>query len=512
MRNPPVSSRKQPQHVARPAALQAWLVLRASLVSAHAGSICRDPATPLVYPLDVVRTSLRRGIASVRIGLASRSWVLIVTGFAAAGCESDDPQPAASSETNAAAESMTEADGFFTAEEIETILDWLGPLPETPPPDPSNAYADDPLAARLGQDLFYDPRYSGNGEISCATCHEPEDGFGDSRANVSQGIELTPRASMGLLNGAYGSASENETNWQLWDGRSDSQWAQALGPPENAVTMGGTRTKIALLIADEYLDAYEAVFGPLPMLRNDDGTPMADPTLRPGVEGWDALPEQVRTNINTVYVNFGKAIAAYERLLVSRNSAFDELYRDLADGALDSDAMTDEAKEGLRVFIGDGRCLGCHSGPNFTDGQFHNIGVPQTGTNIEPMDRGRQGGIETVLASVYNCAGIWSDHPDKSACSVAGLDPATGELGAFKTPSLRSVNLTPPYMHTGNLATLDDVIRHYDSGGAVSETFDGTRDELIRPLALDESQRNGLIAFIEALEGEPLDASLVGPN
>lgn len=403
------------------------------------------------------------------------------------------------------------ASGFFSKQEIATILGWLGPLPDAPPPDPTNAYADDDAAALLGQKLFFDPRYSGNGEISCVTCHDPQKGFGDSRGNVSEGISMTPRSSIGLLNGAYGAATnEDGTTWQLWDGRADSQWSQALGPPESPVVMGGTRSAVALLVYDEYRSEYEAIFGPLPELRNEkDDTPVVDPTLKPGVEAWDALPAELRDAVNQIYVNFGKALAAYERRLVSRNSRFDQYWKDLEDGN-DSDVLSEEEKEGLRVYIGDGRCLGCHSGPNFTDGQFHNLAIAQTGANLPTEDQGRASGVQRLLADAFNCAGVWSDHPDKSACAVSSIDPEGAELGAFKTPTLRSVNLSPPYMHTGTLATLEEVIRHYDKGGDY-DNFVGVRDELMRPLDLDARQRAALVAFLRTLDGEPLDASLLAP-
>ncbi len=403
----------------------------------------------------------------------------------------------------------TSGSGAMTDEEIQTILTWLGPLPDAPPPDLSNAFADDPAAAELGRKLFYDPGYSGNGEIACSTCHEPADGFGDSRANTSQGLSRTGRSSPSLFNGAYGAAAEDDTNWQLWDGRADSQWGQALGPPESDVVMGGTRTAVALLIYDDYAAEYEAIFGPLPMLRDGAGEPIADPQVKPGMKEWDAIDEQVRTDITQVYVNFGKSLAAYERLLVSRNSRFDDYWRDLADGVLDSAALEEEERLGLRLFIGKARCLGCHSGPNFTDNQFHNIGVAQTGDSIPEMDVGRAGGVDRLLASGFSCSSDWSDHPEPSRCAVQTIQE--GELGAFKTPSLRSISLSPPYMHTGNLDSLEAVVQHYDLGGSPNGTFDGARDELMRPLSLDANERRALVAFLRALEGEQLDVALLKP-
>jgi cytochrome c peroxidase len=425
--------------------------------------------------------------------------------------DSDNEPTSTDTEGMGDSENDPDADpSVFSDKEIEIILAWLGPLPDQPPADLSNAFADDPAAAALGQKFFYEARYSGNGNISCATCHEPADGFGDSRANTSQGMSITGRASIALFNGAYGAAAEDDTNWQLWDGRADSQWGQALGPPESAVVMGGTRSAIALLIYDEYGDEYESVFGPLPALRDGDGEPLVDPSLKPGEEGWDALAEADQDAVTEVYVNFGKAIAAYERLLVSRDSRFDRFWRSLEAGEMDEEALNADERHGLRVFIGKGRCLGCHSGPNFTDNQFHNIGVAQSGENIPENDEGRAAGIDKLIASGFNCASQWSDHPNPEECAVETI--GSGELGAFKTPTLRSVNLTPPYMHTGNFASLEAVIQHYDLGGAPNGAFDGVRDELMRPLSLDARERRALAAFLRALEGAPLDAELMGPR
>ncbi|MBV1857748.1 MAG: hypothetical protein KUG77_04990 [Nannocystaceae bacterium] len=465
-----------------------------------------DPAPSHPTPL-----TLSRGVR------LAASAVLIA--MAAHGCSDSPPSSEALDTEGVAGETDTDTEtglqsevdpSVFTDKEVEIILAWLGPLPDVPPTDWSNAFADDPAAALLGQKLFFDARYSGNGEISCATCHEPRDGFGDSRANTSLGMSVTGRASIALFNGAYGAAAEDETNWQLWDGRADSQWGQALGPPESAVVMGGTRSRIALLVYDEYAQDYEAVFGALPELRDEQGDPVVDPLLFPGVEEWDALPVGLQDDVTAVYVNFGKAIAAYERLLVSRDSRFDEFWRALAEGESDNDALSEEERHGLRIFVGKARCLGCHSGPNFTDNQFHNIGVAQNGENIPETDEGRAAGVGKLVGNGFNCASRWSDHPDPDTCAVQTLEG--GELGAFKTPTLRSVNLTPPYMHTGNFGSLEAVVQHYDLGGSANGSFDGVRDELIRPLSLDARERQALVAFLRALEGAPLDESLMGPQ
>lgn len=399
---------------------------------------------------------------------------------------------------------------FFTPQERSTILDWLGPLPDEIPGDRSNAVADDDAAAALGQALFFEEGYSGSGDISCATCHDPRAAFDESReTNTSEGLEFTDRSSMSVLNGAFAEASEQAAPWQFWDGRADSQWAQALGPPESDVEMGSTRVRVALVVFEQHSDAYEAVFGGFPTLHDDNGDPLAPPDAKPGTESWESLTPQVQDAFTEVYVNYGKAIAAYERRLISRNSRFDIFWKELDGGAEDSATLTDLEKEGLRAFIGKARCLGCHSGPNFTDGQFHNTAVPQVGENIEPSDDGRAAGLAIALASPFNCAGRWSDHPDKAECAVSKVGDGEGEVGAFKTSSLREIAGRAPYMHTGSISTIEQAIQHYDLGGAAPGLFAGQRDELMRPIGLSSPERLALAAFLRALDGEPLPASML---
>ncbi len=430
-------------------------------------------------------------------------------------CDADDdagqgPATTADTADEGSTSEGDDEDAFFDAEERETILAWLGPLPDAPAPDPSNAFADDPAAAELGHKLFFESDYSETGDIACSTCHDPAAAFDESRStNTSEGLSFTDRSSMSVLNGAYAEAAEETAPWQFWDGRADSQWAQALQPPESPVEMGGTRVRVALVVQSKYRDEYEAVFGPLPTLHDDNGDPLAPEDALPGTPQWDELPASTQDAFTEVYVNFGKAIAAYERLLVSRNSRFDIFWEELAAGATDSDTLTEAEKAGLRVFIGKGRCLGCHSGPNFTDGQFHNTAVPQIGEHVGEMDEGRAVGVERALSDPFNCRGPWSDHPDKPSCAVGRLEGAQGEQGAFKTSSLREIAGRAPYMHTGSVATLEQVIQHYDMGGASPGLFAGTRDELMRPIGLASPERQALLAFLRALDGEPLPAALL---
>lgn len=397
----------------------------------------------------------------------------------------------------------------FTEEEAASVQNSLGVLPGGMTLDLSNKYADHAGAATLGQKFYFETRYSANGKVSCATCHKPDAGFQDDRANTSMGLDqmFTGRHAPTVINAAFGSGKMDESCWHFWDGRRDSQWAQALGPPESPVEMGGTRTGVALLIYDHYRAEYEAVFGPIPELR-PGGMAVAPLTAMPGAPEWDALPETAKHDINAVYVNFGKAIAAYERKIVSRNSRFDRFYAEFTAGKTDSAHLTAEEKLGLKVFVGKGRCIACHRGPAFSDWKFHNIAEPQLGPHLPEVDAGRAEGIAGAVSAEFNCMSEWSDHPDKASCTVATTSSKPGDMGAFKTPGLRDISKQAPYMHTGRLNTLAEVVDHYDQGGAQSG-FVGMVDRDVQKLNLTPAEKAALVKFMLALDGEPLPPHLL---
>jgi len=420
------------------------------------------------------------------------------------------------------ASSHTDAGGqtpFFSDLELGVIRAELGTLPDQPPVDSTNAYADSALAAALGEKLFFDTAYSSNGQVSCSTCHIPEKGFQDDRDSTSLGLGFTGRHAPTLLNAAYGTARSSGTVWQFWDGRKDSMWSQALGPPESSIEMGSARSKIALLIFDKYRVDYEAAFGGPMRLMRDPATsqPLAPETAFPGRVGdpatvaWDALPEDLRTDITRIYVNFGKALQAYERTatFTSRNSRFDGFHKAIAAGAPDSDELTATEKNGLKLFVGKAQCITCHRGPNFTDQKFHNIGVLQEGDHVPKEDNGRETGVASVKVDEFNCRSGWSDQSDIDQCAVTQLEAKAADHGAFKTPTLRSVAHTAPYFHTGALPTLESVIEFYNAGGNPASSGSSTDggatppEPGIEPLNLSEQEKLELIAFLKALDGKP---------
>ena len=177
---------------------------------------------------------------------------------------------------------------------------WIGSLPPLPA-DPSNTYADDPRAAAFGQKLFFDTRFSSTGEVSCATCHLPEKLFQDG-IPLSNGVGTTDRRAMTIIGTAY-------SPWFFWDGRKDSQWAQALGPMESPVEHGGNRTYYAHLIDQYYRAEYESIFGAMPEVSHLPV--LAGSVERPEViAAWETMTVEDRENVTWIYTNMGKSIAA----------------------------------------------------------------------------------------------------------------------------------------------------------------------------------------------------------
>lgn len=235
---------------------------------------------------------------------------------------------------------------------------------------------------------------------------------------------------------------------------------------------------------------------------------------------WACMLDIDAAEITKVAVNFSKAIAAYELLLTSTDSLFDRHMRGAA-------TMSPAAIRGARLFVGKAACAECHSGPMLTDQRFHNIGVPQRGMGA-PLESdcpagsptcdcvtpkkcqpwGRFDGLPQLKASDFLRSGPYSDAQDLSRSSYYLEAPSDAQKGAWRTPSLRNVALTAPYMHNGAFATLEEVIEHYDQGGTVSGAASSERSGKLAPLSLSVEEKSDLIAFLLALTGDPLPAEL----
>ncbi|MBP1885799.1 cytochrome-c peroxidase [Sinorhizobium mexicanum] len=363
------------------------------------------------------------------------------------------------------------------------LLDALPALPA----DPSNRVANDPRAAELGQALFNDKRLSANAKVACATCHLRDRQFQDGTP-LGHGVGQTNRRTMPISGTAH-------APFLFWDGRKDSQWAQALGPLESAVEHGSDRTALARRLAVDYRRDYERLFGPLPEFTGlpDHASPEGNAAAK---AAWSKMTEGEREAINRVFANIGKAIAAFERTIKPRETRFDRYARSLQAGTAPNDQLSEPEIAGLALFIGKGNCINCHNGPLLTDNHFHNTGVPA----VEglPEDTGRALGALQVKNDPFNCRGRYSDAAP-SDCTELNFMVSEGDelLRAYKPPSLRNVALRPPYMHAGQFRSLDEVVRHYNKAPPAP----AGHSEL-EPLKLNDREVHALQAFLATLSEE----------
>jgi cytochrome c peroxidase len=474
----------------------------------------------------------------------------------------------------------------WAAGEWDRVASLANPAP--PPPDPSNALFDQPAVAALGQMFFFDPAFSGTATqvdaierpspparaaqgqpigISCATCHDLARAGVDttsSPGHVSVGAGWTDVNALAVVNSAY-------RNVVFWNGRADSLWALNVIVAESRTTLNGNRLHIAHELVGRYRQALLGVAAPwiLDQLRRHynssidppgvqtlfdtiaalptDGKPgktsgcNAGDATEPFNDAYDCLGSDLQKAVTTLLVFWAKAIAAYEYQLVSVQSDFDKF---VAAGP-DSDAIPAAAQRGARLFVGKAACIDCHAGPQLTDEQFHDIGIPQTGlavprtsdcpasnnpaaaacdcfssTALKCAPWGAYDGLRRLQATdssspIFNKwlrTRTWSDNTtDTSRAAYLSLS-LDGLKGAWRTPSLRNVALTAPYMHDGRYATLQDVIWHYNTGGTQAGPEQvGVLASEIKPLMLTDGEQADLLAFLETLTSAPLDSALVQP-
>lgn len=321
-----------------------------------------------------------------------------------------------------------------------------------------------PGKIQLGDKLFNDKRFSSTGDVSCATCHDPNKAFTDSPLVTSEGInKLTgTRNAPTVINSAYYTLF-------FWDGRSADMEDQAQHPMVNPVEMGLTNHDPVLEVVrsdPEYVAMFRKVFD----------------------------REAAQVTMKEVQ----QAIASFERTIVSGDSPFDRWHF-----GGERNAIGEEAKRGFVVFMEKGRCVSCHvieeDQALFTDNRFHNIGVGINRIQNEVAQfapaflQAKATGADvdkTVLAN-----------PKASELGRFAVTEALDEIGAFKTATLRNVAVTAPFMHDGSLKTLRDVVDHYNNGG-VTKKDDPVNDFLsggIRPLDLTEQEITDLVAFMETL-------------
>ncbi|HUS32596.1 MAG TPA: cytochrome c peroxidase [Kofleriaceae bacterium] len=398
----------------------------------------------------------------------------------------------------------------LTTEEL-AAAHTLSPLPAVPA-DTTNAYADNAAAARLGQMLFFDKSYAGPlvvgdtgtngglgkpgeaGKVSCASCHAAGSEAIDDRRSIpnatSLGTDRGTRNALGVVNSSF-------YKWTNWGGRFDSQWSLPMAVAENAKIMDSTRLAIAHMIYAKYRTEYNAIFEP-------DLDPDLDPaasnaarfpaTGKPGQTNFDNMAAGDKTIINRIFANYGKALAAYVRTLVSRDAPFDRFV------AGDHSALTAPQVRGLKLFISK-KCIGCHSGPNFSDDEFHAL------ASAPVTDMGRFADLPVLLASTANVNSALSD--DTNTHKLDGLAAIDSMKGQFRTKSLRNVAGSGPFMHGGTLATLGDVVDFYSQGGGDVGASGVTKDTRMTPFALTAGEKADLVAFMESLSGAPVPASAI---
>jgi len=372
---------------------------------------------------------------------------------------------------------------------------WIGSLPPLPV-DPSNQYADDPRAAAFGQKLFFDTRFSSNGKVACATCHMPEKLFQDG-IPLAHGVGTTDRRTMTLIGTAY-------SPWFFWDGRKDSQWAQALGPMESPVEHRGNRAYYAHIIDQYYRAEYESIFGEMPEVSH---LPVITGSVQSSevTAAWEAMAAEERENVTWIYVNIGKSIAAYERHLIPGESRFDQYLEAILnnDNQTAKTILTSDEIAGLRLFIGKANCTNCHNGPLFTNNDFHNTGIP-TAAGL-PDDTGRAGGTQKVLDDEFNCLSIYSDAGPEDCAELRFMVSEGHQLERqFKPPSLRNVAARGPYMHAGQFATLEEVLHHYNTAPLTTASHNPSE---LEPLNLTKEEIMQIVAFLKTLDS-PINADI----
>jgi cytochrome c peroxidase len=398
------------------------------------------------------------------------------------------------------------------------------------PVDPSNKFADSPAARSLGQRLFFETALSGRllepdndgsastlghageaGRVNCAGCHVPTGNFVDVRSphgQISLAAQWTTRRAPTLLEVAFAPLYN-------WDGRRDTIWNQAIGVFESAGEFNSSRLFIARQIFKLYRTEYEAVFGALPPLDDAARFPQlapletgcaAGPTApcrgKPGDGAdYDKMKPDDQVAVTRVTVNVAKALAAYVSQLRCGPARFEQWL----DG--DKTALSRSEQRGAALFVGRGKCVSCHSGPNLTDGKFHNVGLRPATVAVaftDIGDRGEAQGVEGALGDPLNSSGAFSD----GARGFLANSVSPEMEGAFRTPTLRCVAGQPSFMHTGQLTSLSRVMRFF-AGGGDPAGFPGQSE--IATLGLDEREQADLTAFIGALEGSGPDAALLAP-
>jgi len=362
----------------------------------------------------------------------------------------------------------------------------------------SNRMALNAAAAKMGQQLFNDTRLSSNGKVACTTCHDPQQHFTDG-LEKAQGLGQLNRNTPSLTGAGW-------NQWQYWDGRRDSLWSQALTPLEAKDEMGTNRVAVTRLILDDdsYLQQYSALYGAInlsPAQLATDASPIGSAEEK---RAWFELDLNTQEQINTVFANVGKSIAAFEHTLPPVTTRFDQFVESVVLGKPDLKLLTKDELRGARLFINAEKtqCLECHNGPLFSNGDFHNIGTGRFSASKpgDQLDFGRVFGVQAALINEFNCQGRYSDAGNDSCRHLRFLNRnLIGHTqGAFRTPTLRNAPNTAPFFHDGRLSSLQQVVQHYASQPVATQSG---QNEL-RPFPLTQKEISELTAFLQSLAAE----------
>ena len=349
----------------------------------------------------------------------------------------------------------------LTAREI-ALIEAFGPWPMPMAPDPGNEFSGTPWAEDLGEQLFHSKLLSADNTISCASCHKPSLGFSDGR-KVAEGKQTHVRNTQGLLNVGF-------NRWFGWDGGADSLWAASLRPILSEIEMQGSIPQIA------------------DRLRNS--------------EILNVIPDNTRqieiNNDEKLLVLIGKVLAAYQRTLISEQTSFD-LYRIalLENNIQKQQQYSNAAKRGLKLFLGEANCHVCHFGAGFTNGEFHDTGRPFF-TSVGQVDSGRYSGIKRVISDPYNLVGAFNANKlPVETRKTSTVKLGQNNFGQWKTPTLRNLNHTAPYMHDGSLTTLRQVVDSY--ADIDPSRLHSQGESILKPQNWSERDRQDLVSFLETL-------------
>jgi cytochrome c peroxidase len=354
------------------------------------------------------------------------------------------------------------------------------PIPK-PSVDRSNAVQQQPEAIQLGARLFADPRLSAGKGLACTSCHQQSQGWSDGRQVATNGESTGLRRTPSIRNAVY-------QRWFGWDGSADSLWSQAIRPIENPFEMGADRLAVSRFVSSspDIEPQFTALFG-------------SSATDRCKAANDEKIELRIRREAATDCIrNVGKVLAAFVATIVSSPNRFDSFVARVRGGeTVERAGLAGQELSGLRVFFGKGSCFTCHTGPLFSNGEFHNLALYPT-VKGGWTDSGRLGGIRNVLASEFNQLRSDLSPEELERAPTRYLTTRENAWGQFKTPSLRNASSQAYFMHHGQFGSLRQVVAFYSDMRGMDAT-DHHRELSIMPLQLSPIEQDDLVRFLELI-------------